>query len=109
ARARARVGAAAPPWAAVAPAGGSRRPPRRSLPAGVGVRVAWVHPTWRDLVIERLAADAELRHRFLGRCGPHGVVLALSTGGGARGERRLPLLRDDKDWDAVGDRIYALV
>jgi len=73
------------------------------------VRVAWVHPTWRDLVIERLAADPELRHRFLGRCGPHGVVLALSTGGGALGERRLPLLRDDEDWDAVGDRIYALV
>jgi hypothetical protein len=34
------------------------------------MRVAWVHPTWRDLVIERLAAD--------------------------------------EDWDAIGDRIYAL-
>ena len=72
------------------------------------MRVAWVHPTWRDLVIERLAADAKLRRRFLGRCGPHGVVLALSTSGGAEGERRLPLICDDEDWDAVGDRIYAL-
>jgi hypothetical protein len=73
------------------------------------MRVAWVHPTWRDLVIDRLSEDAELRHRFLARCGPHGIVLALSTEGGATGERRLPLIRDDEDWDAVGDRIYTLV
>jgi hypothetical protein len=73
------------------------------------VRVAWVHPTWRDLVIERLAADARLRRHFLSHCGPHGVVLALSTGGGATGERALPLICEDEDWDAVGDRIYALV
>ncbi|MGH2896074.1 MAG: hypothetical protein ACRDPM_22790 [Solirubrobacteraceae bacterium] len=72
------------------------------------MRVAWVHPTWRDLVIERLAADGELRHRFLGRCGPHGIALALSTSGGHEGARRLPLICDDEDWDAVGDRIYAL-
>jgi hypothetical protein len=72
------------------------------------MRVAWVHPTWRDLVIERLAGDANLRRRFLGRCGPHGIVLALSTSGGAEGERRLPLICDDEDWDAVGDRIHAL-
>jgi hypothetical protein len=73
------------------------------------VRVAWVHPTWRDLVIERLAGDADLRCRFLSRCGPHGVVLALSTGGGAQGERALPLIGGDGDWDALGDRIYALL
>ena len=73
------------------------------------MRVAWVHPTWRDLVIERLAADAPLRRRFLGRCGAHGVVLALSMSGGVTGERRLPLIWDDEDWDALGDRIYALV
>lgn len=73
------------------------------------MRVAWVHPTWRELVIERLAGDTELRRRFLARCGPHGIVLALSTSGGAEGERRLPLICDDEDWDAVGDRIYTLV
>jgi hypothetical protein len=68
-----------------------------------------VHPTWRDLVIERVARDAELRQRFLTRCGPHGVVLALSTGGGAQGERALPLISGDRDWDALGDRIYTLL
>jgi hypothetical protein len=73
------------------------------------VRVAWVHPTWRDLVIERLAGDTDLRRRFLSRCGPHGVVLALSTAGGSQGERSLPLIAGDADWDALGDRIYALL
>jgi hypothetical protein len=68
-----------------------------------------VHPTWRDLVIERLAGDTDLRRRFLSRCGPHGVVLALSTAGGADGERSLPLITGDGDWDALGDRIYALL
>jgi hypothetical protein len=70
--------------------------------------VAWVHPTWRDLVIERLAADEELRHRFLAHCGPHGIALALSTQGGTGGERALPLIGADDDWDAIADRIYAL-
>lgn len=73
------------------------------------MRVAWVHPTWRDLVIERLAGDADLRRHFLARCGPHGVMLALATAGGAEGERALPLVVDDEDWDTLGDRIYGLV
>jgi hypothetical protein len=60
-------------------------------------------------VIERLAGDPELRRHFLGHCGPHGIALALSTSGGAEGERQLPLICDDEDWDAVGDRIYALL
>ena len=67
-----------------------------------------MHPTWRDLVIERLADDAPLRRRFLAHCGPHGIALALSTHGGAGGERTLPLVAGDEDWDAIGDRIYTL-
>jgi hypothetical protein len=73
------------------------------------VRVAWVHPTWRDLVIDRLAADAPLRRRFLSRAGPHGILLALSVAGGPTGERRLPLIAADDDWDAIGDRVYELI
>jgi hypothetical protein len=53
--------------------------------------VTWVHPSWRDLVIDELAADADARRRFLARCTIDGLVLALSTGGGASGERALPL------------------
>jgi hypothetical protein len=68
-----------------------------------------VHPTWRDLVIRQLATDPRARRHFLSRCGVYGAVLALSVAGGVEGERRLPLLRSDEDWDALTDRLYALV
>jgi hypothetical protein len=67
-----------------------------------------VHPSWRDLVIEALARDAEERRRFLSRCGVDGAALALSTAGGAAGERRRPLLREDRDWDALADGLHHL-
>ena len=73
------------------------------------MRVAWVHPTWRDLVIERLAEDQDLRRHFLTHCGIHGLVLAISVGGGRGGERMLPLVGADEDWDAIGDRLYAVI
>ncbi|HVM58603.1 MAG TPA: hypothetical protein VMT74_14170 [Gaiellaceae bacterium] len=74
-------------------------------PAGV----TWVHPSWRDLVIDELAHDAASRRAFLHACGVHGAALALSTAGGAAGERALPLLHDDGDWDALADRLAELV
>jgi hypothetical protein len=72
------------------------------------MRVAWVHPSWRDLVIDELASDAEGRRRFLAAAGLDGVLLALSTAGGAGGERLLPLLVADADWDVLADRVHAL-
>ena len=65
-----------------------------------------MHPSWRDLVIEALAADAGRAARFLERCSVDGLLLALSTGGGAAGERSLPLLVEDADWDALADRMH---
>jgi hypothetical protein len=96
--------------------GGLSRPPRelidrladhflRVTPLGVG----WVHPSWRDLVINELREDAPARRRFLEACGLYGSMLALSQAGGIAGERTLPLLVDDSDWDRLGDRIPALV
>jgi hypothetical protein len=73
------------------------------------MRIEWVHPTWRDLVIGMLIDDDGARQHFLRRCGVHGAELALSTAGGAAGERSLPLIRSDEDWDALGDRMYELV
>lgn len=70
--------------------------------------VTWVHPSWRDLVIDELAADMEARRSFLHAAGVHGLLLALSTAGGAGGERSLPLLVGDGDWDAVADRLVEL-
>ncbi len=72
-------------------------------------RAEWVHPSWRDVVIDDLAARADERRAFLTACGVEGVALALSTGGGPAGARRLPLLRADADWDALGDRLGPLV
>ena len=71
--------------------------------------VGWVHPSWRDLVIDQLTADAERRRAFLARAGLEGLLLALSTGGGRTGMREFPLLSDDADWDLLGDRLTAFV
>jgi Novel STAND NTPase 3 len=70
--------------------------------------VTWVHPSWRDLVIDRLAADADARRLFLERCGIDGALLALSRGGGETGERSRPLLVVDADWDALAERLHEL-
>jgi hypothetical protein len=71
--------------------------------------VTWVHPSWRDLVIDDLASDGDARRRFLGHCSIDGVLLALSTAGGAVGERNLPLLLEDGDWDALTGRVSELL
>ena len=70
--------------------------------------VTWVHPSWRDLVIEDLASDATARRQFLTNSSINGLLLALSTGGGVFGERAFPLLIDDADWDALADRLSRL-
>ena len=66
-------------------------------------RISWVHPSWRDLVIDQLAGERGQRTVFLESCGIDGLQLALSGEGGRAGERRFPLIRDDADWDAVAD------
>ncbi len=71
--------------------------------------IGWVHPSWRDLVIDELCTDADARGRFLGACGVDGVLLALSRDGGPVGRRSLPLLLDDGDWDRLGDRLVELL
>jgi hypothetical protein len=77
----------------------------RITPLGIG----WVHPSWRDLVIEKLRSDPAARRRFLAACGIHGVTLALSAEGGVAGERTLPLLISDGDWDELGGRVRDLL
>jgi hypothetical protein len=60
-------------------------------------------------VIDQLRADASARQRFLAACGVDGVTLALSQEGGSGGERNLPLLRSDADWDRLGDRLHEIL
>jgi hypothetical protein len=76
----------------------------RVTPLGIG----WVHPSWRDLVITELRSAPQARQRFLSSTGLYGVMLALSLQGGAAGERTLPLIIDDRDWDLLADRLVRL-
>jgi hypothetical protein len=96
--------------------GGLSRPPRELIDRltdhflrVTSLGVGWVHPSWRDLVINELREDAPARQRFLEACGLYAAMLALSQAGGIAGERTLPLLVDDNDWDRLGDRIPPLV
>ena len=73
------------------------------------MKVAWVHPSWRDLVIEHLRSDAVAREQFLRQTSVYGALLAISIAGGADGTRKLPLLVGDSDWDALNDRLFALL
>lgn len=79
--------------------------PRRKVIA----RYDWIHPSWRDVVIEHLMKRPAERRRFLSRCGMTGVELALSVSGGTAGERERPLLRSDEDWLALRRHVIALV
>ena len=67
--------------------------------------IDWMHPSWRDLVIEELATDSAAREHFLKNCGPPGFLLALSVAGGATGGRVMPLLCSAKDWAALSDAV----
>src|SRR5882757_9830620 len=68
-------------------------------------RIEWMHPSWRDLVIDHLARDAASRQKFLSRCGLQGFLLALSSAGGATGERAIPLLVQPRDWQALSESL----
>jgi hypothetical protein len=76
----------------------------RVTPLGIG----WVHPSWRDLVIDELREDRDARRRFLSVSAVDGVTLAVAGAGGSTGDRTLPLLLDDADWDGLGDRLHEL-
>jgi len=71
--------------------------------------VRWIHPSYRDLVIEQLAIDINLRSRFLELMDIEGVKLAVSQAGGRRGDRRLPLLVSESDWKLLLSRSLEIV
>ena len=71
--------------------------------------VEWVHPSVRDMVIGHLMEDAAARRAFLGTAGIDGVMLALSSSGGAEGKRQFPLLAGKPEWDKIEGRILELI
>ena len=67
--------------------------------------IEWIHPSWRDLLIEHLGDHPGDRRAFLNRCGVPGILLALSRAGGSTGKREFPLLIDAEDWRLLADAI----
>ena len=69
----------------------------------------WIHPSYRDLVIDELAADPELRTQFLKRASLEGIKLAVSDTGGQEGLRRLPLMVSSESWNVLEERALTIV
>ena len=82
---------------------------QRSDASVADMAVGWMHPSFRDLVIDHVAADRSLRERFLGKCSVFGVVLAMSGGGGAEGGRANPFLKDPSDYEMLELRIIEIL
>jgi hypothetical protein len=74
-----------------------------------GPMVDWIHPSYRDLVIEELIQDSALRNTFLRRASLEGVKLAVSDTGGQYGDRRMPLIRSAESWDVLEERCLSLI
>jgi hypothetical protein len=60
--------------------------------------VDWIHPSYRDLVIDELSRDLHLLRRFLRNASVDGLALAISAAGGPTGTRRFPLLNAPECW-----------
>jgi hypothetical protein len=71
--------------------------------------IDWMHPSWRDLLIEHLASAAKPRQEFLAKCGIEGFSLAVSSAGGATGQRQAPLIRTDEDLHAAATAAFRLI
>jgi hypothetical protein len=69
----------------------------------------WIHPSYRDLVIDELVADPELRTEFLKKASIEGVKLAVSDTGGQEGLRRLPLMVSAESWGILEERALTII
>jgi hypothetical protein len=74
-----------------------------------GQRADWIHPSYRDLVIDELVANYELRMQFFRRASMEGVKIAVSDTGGQKGERQLPFMLSSESWDVLQERCLAIV
>ena len=71
--------------------------------------LSWMHPSYRDLVIEELSRDVAFRRNFLRTCSVNGLKLAVSEAGGAAGTRRFPLMVDKSAWTMLTQRAGELI
>jgi hypothetical protein len=75
---------------------------------GGGRYAGWIHPSYRDLVVEQLRDGGSLKTEFLMGMSLHGIKLALSDTGGEGGTLRFPLMRTDNDWILLYQRCIEL-
>lgn len=71
-------------------------------------QITWMHPSYRDLVIEELTKDRDLRRVVLKTANIDDIQLVFSVAGGSDGNRSLPLLVDDESWDIISLRCSEL-
>jgi hypothetical protein len=74
-----------------------------------GHYVDWIHPSYRDLVIEELAADDALRQRVLSSITLSGLKVAVSDTSGPRGEDKYPLIGSSLDWKLLEEGCVRLL
>lgn len=65
--------------------------------------VDWVHPSFRDLVIDELANDLSVQERYWQHADFTAIAIALSESGGAQGKRHWPLLGHEQSWIWFGN------
>lgn len=71
--------------------------------------VDWIHPSYRDLVIDELMVDLDQQANFVRNASLIGLGLALSEAGGEAGKRVLPFLRSEYSWQALQTRLLDLI
>jgi len=86
-----------------------RRKPARSLdePSRI-VLVDWIHPSYRDLVVEELASNPALRKSFLDGMGLEGIKLALSEPACKGISGAFLLIASEDEWRTLKNRCLAL-
>lgn len=81
----------------------------KKISIGDKVIVEWIHPSYRDLVIEKVSNDTKMSKRLLEFGSIDIIKLAISDTGGQEGERRLPLLTSNEQWEIFRERCLELV
>ena len=71
--------------------------------------VEWIHPSYRDLVVEQLRDGGSLKTEFLKGMSLQGIKLALSDTGGEGGILRFPLMRTRSDWTLLDRRCTEII
>jgi hypothetical protein len=72
-------------------------------------KIVWMHPSYRDLLIDEMMVDRELRVTFLQNLSLSGYKLVLSDTGGASGKRSFPFMVDRESWDLLRESCVRLV